>query len=113
MHEMSLMQGVLDILQDTAKNQDFSRVKKVWLEIGALAGVDAEAIRFCFDAVTRDTLADGAALDIIHTPGQAWCMQCCQAVEIAARFEPCPRCEGYRIQVTGGEEMRVKELEVE
>lgn len=113
MHEMSLMQGVLDILQDTAKNQGFSRVKTVWLEIGALAGVDPEAIRFCFDVVTRDTLADGATLDIIAIPGQAWCMQCAQAVEIAARFEPCPRCEGYQIQVTGGEEMRVKELEVE
>lgn len=113
MHEMSLAQGVLDILRDSARNQSFSRVKTVWLEIGALAGVDPEAIRFCFDAVTRDTLADGAELDIIHVPGQAWCMQCCQAVEIAARMEACPICGGYKLQVTGGEEMRVKELQVE
>jgi hydrogenase nickel incorporation protein HypA/HybF len=25
----------------------------------------------------------------------------------------CPRCGGYRVQVTGGTEMRVKELEIE
>jgi len=113
MHEMSLAQGVLDILQDTARKQGFSRVKTVWLEIGALASVDPEAIRFCFDAVTRDTLAHGAELDIVPIPGQAWCMQCCQAVTIAARMEPCPVCGGYRLQVTGGDEMRVKELQVE
>lgn len=113
MHEMSLAHGVLDILEDSARKQGFARVKTVWLEIGALAGVDPEAIRFCFDAVTRNTLAHGAELDIIAVPGQAWCMQCCQAVTIAARMEPCPVCGGYRLQVTGGEEMRVKELQVE
>lgn len=113
MHEMSLTQGVLDILQDTARKQGFKRVKTVWLEIGALAGVDPEAIRFCFDVVTKDTLADGARLDIIAIPGQAWCMQCAQVVDIAARMEPCPGCQGYQLQVTGGAEMRVKELEVE
>ncbi len=113
MHEMSLMQGVLDILQDSAKSQSFSRVKTVWLEIGALSGVDPEAMRFCFEATTRDTLADGAVLDIAETPGQAWCMQCSQPVEIAARYDPCPHCGSHRLQVTGGDEMRVKELEVE
>ena len=61
----------------------------------------------------RDTLADGAELDIIPIPGRAWCMQCSQAVEIAARMAPCPVCDGYRLQVTGGDAMRVKELQVE
>ena len=113
MHEMSLAHGILEILQDSAKSQGFTRVTTVRLEIGALAGVDPEAIRFCFDAVTRDTLADGAMLDIIQVPGQAWCRKCGMVVTIAARMEACPQCGGYQLQVTGGEEMRVKELQVE
>ena len=57
--------------------------------------------------------ARGATLEIIETPGIAWCMACSKSVEIKQRYEPCPSCGSYQLQVTGGEEMRVKELEVD
>ncbi|MCK9532251.1 MAG: hydrogenase maturation nickel metallochaperone HypA [Gammaproteobacteria bacterium] len=113
MHEMSLCEGVLQVIGDQAKAQDFHRVKTVWLEIGELAGVDPEAMRFGFDVVMQGSLADGAALEIIHLPGRAWCLPCGKEVHVRQRFEPCPLCGGYQLQVTGGDELRVKELEVE
>ncbi|MBI5006189.1 MAG: hydrogenase maturation nickel metallochaperone HypA [Nitrosomonadales bacterium] len=113
MHEMSLAEGVLQIIEDSAKAQNFRRVKTVWLEIGQLAGVEVEAMRFCFDAVMRDSVAQGAKLEIVATPGQAWCMDCAATVQVQALYDICPQCGGARLQVTGGNEMRVKELEVE
>ena len=113
MHEMSLAEGVIQLLDDSAKVNNFTRVKTVWLEIGQLAGVEAEAMRFCFDAVARGSIAEGAVLDIIETPGLGRCFDCKQTVAVTARFEPCPLCGGYSVEVTGGTEMRVKELEVE
>jgi hydrogenase nickel incorporation protein HypA/HybF len=113
MHEMSLTEGVLQILQDNAKSKGFERVKTVWLEIGALSGVEIESMRFCFDAVMQGTLADGAKLEIIHTPGEAWCMPCGKSVTVSERFEPCPECGSFQLQITGGDQMQVKELEVE
>ena len=112
MHEMSLCEGVLQILEEHAVKQGFKRVEKVWLEIGALSGVEIEAMRFCFDAVTRNSLADGAHLEIIEVPGEAWCMKCEKTVIVAQRFDACPHCGGYQLQVTGGDEMKIKELEV-
>lgn len=113
MHEMSLCESVLRILRDNARSQGFARVKTVWLEIGALSGAESEAMRFSFDVVTRGSLADGSRLEIIHVPGEAWCMQCCKTVTVAQRYDACPDCGGYQLQVTGGEEMKIKELEVE
>lgn len=113
MHEMSLAEGVLQIIEDHAAKEGFSRVKSVWLEIGALSGVEPEAMRFCFDAVTRGSMAEGAALAIIEAPGSGWCMQCGDTVPLPERYSACPRCGGYQLQVSGGTEMRVKELEVE
>ncbi|ADE12650.1 hydrogenase maturation nickel metallochaperone HypA [Sideroxydans lithotrophicus] len=113
MHEMSLAEGVLQIIEDSAKEQSFSRVKTVWLEIGQLAGVEVEAMRFCFDAVVRDSIAQDAKLEIIETPGQAWCLHCAEVVHVQALFDACPKCGSYQVQVTGGNEMRVKELDVE
>ncbi|MGQ0682325.1 hydrogenase maturation nickel metallochaperone HypA [Bradyrhizobium sp.] len=113
MHEMALCEGIIQIVEDEARRRSFSKVKAVCLEIGALSHVTPEAMRFCFDAVAARTIADGAALEIIETPGRAWCMACSRDVEIKQRHEPCPSCGGYQLQVTAGEEMRVKELEVD
>jgi len=113
MHEMSLAEGILQIVEDAAKAEGSTRVKAVWLEIGQLSSVETEALRFCFDAVTRDSVAQDARLEIIETPGQGWCMKCSRNVPVTALYEPCPICGSHQIQVTGGGEMRVRELEVE
>ncbi len=113
MHEMSLCEGIVQVLEDQAEAQHYTRVKQVWLEIGALAGVEIEAMRFSFDVVTRGTLAEHAQLHIIETPGQGWCLPCAKTISISQRHDPCPDCGSYQIQVTGGDEMRIKELEVE
>ena len=113
MHEMSLCEGVLQILEEKAFSHGFSKVKTVWLEIGRLSGVDPDAMRFSFEVVCRGTLADQARLEIIEVPGKAWCMMCEKTVNIDERYDACPECGGYPLRVTGGDEMRVKELEVE
>ena len=113
MHEMSLCEGVLQVLEDNAKSQGYSKVKTVWLEIGDLAGVELAALRFCFDVVTNGTLAHEARLEIIEVPGAAWCMNCNKTVTVNQRFDACPECAGYQLQVTGGEELKIKELEEE
>ncbi len=113
MHEMALSNGVIRILEEAAQAQGFTRVTRVWLEIGALSHAEPSAMEFCFAAATRGTLAEGAILDILRPPGQAWCMDCSVSVELPTRGDPCPQCGGYKLQITGGEDLRVKELEVE
>ncbi len=105
--------GVLQLVEDAAREQRFQRVKTVFLEIGELAAVEPEAMRFCFDAVMSGTLADGALLKVIEVAGEGLCFNCNQTVRLAARYDPCPACGGFPVQATGGTEMRVKELEVE
>lgn len=113
MHEMSLMQNVLEIVLEAAENQGFDRVRKITLEIGDFSGVDPQAMEFCFDVVMEGSIAAGAALEIVRKPGEAWCMQCGRQVEISERFDPCPHCGSFGLKITGGQEMRVRELEVE
>ncbi len=113
MHEMSLAEGVLQLIEDAAREQHFARVTMVCLEIGALSSVERESLAFCFDAVTRSSIAEGACLEILEVPGSGWCLPCGRAVAMAELYDACPHCGGYQVQVTGGTEMRVKELEVE
>lgn len=113
MHEMSIAEGIVQLLEDHARSQHFSRVKQIWLSIGELAGIELSALRFSLDVVTRDTLADGAIIHIDTVPGSGWCLACSQSVAIHARFDACPLCGKHQVQVSSGDEMRVAELEVD
>lgn len=112
MHEMALAEGILQLVEDTARANAAARVRSVLLEIGALSHVEESALRFCLDAVTRGTLADGARIDVLATPGRAWCLPCGASVALARLGDACPTCGSYQLQVTQGEEMKVKEIEV-
>lgn len=113
MHEMALTESLVELIEDEGRKQGFARVRVVRLEIGALGSVDPEAIRFCFEAVARGAIVDGARLEIIAVPGEGWCLDCAKAVAMFERFGACPECGNYHVQVTAGEDMRVKELEVD
>jgi hydrogenase nickel incorporation protein HypA/HybF len=113
MHELSLCEGLLQILETEAEKQGFTQVKSVWLEIGDMSGVEVEAMKFCFDVVMKDSIANDASLNIINIPGGAWCMQCAKNVTVKQRYDECPDCGSYQLQVTSGDEMKIKELEVE
>jgi len=113
MHEMSLCESIMGIIGEEARNQAFHKVTMVCLEIGALSHVEPEALKFCFDVAVNGTIAAGARLEIVETPGVAWCLNCAKSVTIEQRYDPCPSCGGHQLQVTSGEEMRIKELEVD
>lgn len=113
MHEMSIAEGIVQVLEEEAGRQNYQQVKKVWLEIGPLSAIEPESLRFCFDVVTRDTLADGAELIIINTEGEAFCLQCLETVPVQQKYDACKKCGSYQLQITQGDEMRIKELEVD
>lgn len=113
MHEMSISESIIGIIEEEARRQNYAHVKKVRLEIGPLAGVETEALRFTFEVVTKGTLAEDAVLEIIPMQAQAWCLPCERVVPIRQRYDACPDCGGHQLQVMAGEELRIKDLEVD
>jgi hydrogenase nickel incorporation protein HypA/HybF len=112
MHELSLVESVIRIIEDAAMTQKFTRVRVVWLEVGSMAAVEPDALRFCFDAVARDTLAQDARLEIVEVPGAGTCGECESVHPMTDLLGACPTCGSYAMKVIGGTGMRVKELDV-
>ena len=112
MHEMALCQGMIGLIEDQRGQQDFSVVRRVVVEIGALGHVDPDALAFAFDVVAADSVAADAALEIREIPGRGWCMDCSESIEVQHRGDGCPKCGRFMLIMEQGEEMRLKELEV-
>lgn len=113
MHEASLAGSVLQLVEETAEREGFSRLLVLRLEAGQLAGVDVRALRFALESLAPGTLLDGAAIDIEEPPGQALCIGCGQTVAIEMRGDACPSCGGYALQPSGGMALRVLDMQVE
>lgn len=113
MHEMSLVEGVRELIEDAAAREGFSRVNSVRVEIGQLSGVEREAFEFCFDIVMKDGIAEGARLEVVATPGRGHCTACGRETALAVVYDPCEHCGAAPVAVIGGTAMRVIDLEVE
>ncbi len=113
MHELSLSENMLQIIEEAAAEQGFTKVKTVWMEIGQLSCVEKEALQFCFSSVVDGTVAQQAKLEIIEIAGSGWCLHCACELAVSSRYDACPGCGTYAIKVIRGEEMRIRELEVE
>ena len=97
MHEASLAGGVLQLVEDTARREGFSRLLVLRLEAGQLAGVDSRALRFALESLAPGTLLEGARIELDEPPGQAWCLGCAQTVAIAQRGNACPACGSFHL----------------
>ena len=110
----SLAQALVELIAEEGRKAECARVKRVRLEIGALSCVAPEALRFCFDVATRDTIAEGPALQIDEVPARAFCPDCDKAIADPESFGLLPGLRGSRVQLAGGgDDLRLKEMEVE
>lgn len=113
MHELSIAQSLLDIIVDESNRHRLGRINKVRLRIGDLAAVVPESLRFCFDLVSRDTVASGALLEIETVAVTARCDKCDFPFEVKDRVFECPRCGEPVFEMLSGRELYVMSLEGE
>lgn len=113
MHEVSLIENVIALVEQERRKQTFARVNALRLQVGVLGCADPDALRFCFEAVTQGTIAEGARLEIETVAGEGWCAECQRVVPLEERFGACPICESPNVKMTSGDALRLAEMEVE
>ena len=113
MHELSLAQNIMDIVEEQCRQHNAKKVTALWLELGALSCVEQSALEFCFEMVTKGTAAENCTLHFIPIPATAYCWHCQKMVEVQINHNACPECGSIHLQHQSGDELRIKEIEVE
>lgn len=112
MHELTLASRLLSVIEEEGRRRGFTRVDGVTLALGRLSCVEPDALRLCFEVVSRSTLAEGAELELRFVEATGRCLSCGREVQVEAFHSPCPECGTPAVRVTGGTEMRVIQLTV-
>jgi len=113
MHEVSLIEDLIQQIVLEAGRQSFTQVRSIRIRLGVLAHAQPHALYFCFAAVTSGTIAEGAQLMIDTISGQGRCNQCLQTMPIDDRYMACKECGSAPLTILTGDEFQLIELEVE
>ncbi len=113
MHELSVTESILEIVQQKAAQAGASRIAGINLVLGSWSGFVDDCIQFYFDILSEGTLAEGAALSFQRIPTCFHCRSC------GAEFSPheydwsCPQCGSLGGELIAGREFYVESIEVE
>ena len=103
MHEATLAENILNIAFEAAKQNHATKIFKVGLTLGKLAGVEVEALNLSFDVLKKNTPADNAELVINRVSCSAVCNKCGKVFELEHYNFFCPECDGILILKSGRE----------
>ncbi len=113
MHEFSLMTGVLDAVEASARENNAQHIIEIRLVIGDMAEVLEDAMDFAFEALTPGTLAEGARLTMTRVTPESRCLACGTEFEHDRYHFACPQCDSLATELMAGKEMYIESMEIE
>ncbi len=113
MHELSIAQSILDTVLEQAAEHGATRVTRVHLRIGRLTAIVQEALEMGFEALARDTVAQGARLTVDSVPWRTRCSSCTHEYRVDDDLPTCPRCGHLGGETIAGRELQIVEMDVE
>lgn len=113
MHEMSIAQSLITIIEEEMGRHGAKSLKSVRLHIGQMSAIVPDALSFCFQVITEGTALEGARLDMEVIPLRGSCRECGSEFEVQNYAFVCPSCASTRIDSISGQDLSIVEMEVE
>lgn len=113
MHELSIVESILALALRKAEKASARRILRIDLVVGDYTGVVDDAVEFYFGFLAKNTIASGARINCTHVPGQLRCRDCDILFPLQQRAYCCPTCAGTRVEIVGGRELYIEDMEVD
>lgn len=113
MHEIGIANSVLDAIRTEARRFPNGHIYRVGVRIGELAGVNPDAVNFCFEALVRGTELEPLSLEIEYCPRRYQCRACGHSYAAPREDSACPECGRAEWQFLRGDELELAYLEIE
>ncbi|HZK11722.1 MAG TPA: hydrogenase maturation nickel metallochaperone HypA [Atribacterota bacterium] len=113
MHEGSIVQNLLAIAIEKAKECKANRITLIRIKVGEFSGVNQSALEFAFDNFRQGTIAEKASLKTILSPLLGKCRKCNEVFKIKKDDFKCSKCYSLEIDIISGEDLYVEDIEIE
>lgn len=113
MHELGIMTGVMDAVTKSAEEAGADKVLKVTLSVGEMTECIRDALEFAFEALSENTMCEGAELVINMIKPKSRCLECGAEFEHDRFHMFCPECDSFATQLLAGRELQIDSIEVD
>lgn len=113
MHEMSLMESLLQRGQSFLAPYKVEKVNHLIVRAGVLANIMPDAFAFAFEALSADTLFAGAELIVEKLPIRARCPACGKIFTSETLPLICPGCDNTAVEIVDGSEVYLASIDFE
>jgi len=113
MHELGITQEILDMAIAKAREAESKKVLRIDLVIGAASSIIDDCVQFCFDFVSKDTIAEGARLNFLRMPLEMKCRNCSHVFNPEKESWVCPQCQKWDVEIIRGTEFYMESIEVD
>ena len=115
MHELSVAQDLLRIVEAKAKENDIKIVTKIVVVVGEASGIEEDFLRHnLLDHIMPATIAEKAELEITREPLQARCLTCGIELNFQQSYSlRCSNCGDSNLEVTKGKSIYLQTIEGE
>lgn len=114
MHELSMVESLLEELLKLQEKNEWDRIDTVRLRVGAMRQVIPEIMNFAFDISIKDTPLEGARLFLEEVPLKKKCKACGNVwTEGDEALFLCEKCGSADVELIEGMELEIESLEVE
>ncbi len=113
MHELSIVMGIVNLVEKELRKANKSKVTSIEMEIGSLSGVEMDALNYVWDTAVKGTPLENAVRKIDYIEAEAECLDCGTTFKIQNIYDGCPQCGSYFKDIRKGKELKVKAIEVE
>ncbi len=111
MHEFSIVQSLMGLVEEYARQEKAQKVEKVVVLMGPLSGVEAHLLKLAFDTFKEGTIAQDAQLVLEEAPLKVYCEECDREYEKQELNVLCPVCK-KPAKLVSGDELYLKSLEL-
>lgn len=106
MHELSIMEGVLGMVRESARQNDINKINKLKLVIGKLTMIMPDSLQFAFEVLSQEEMFQGAKLEIEEVPALIRCNTCnSDSVQEDPYCFVCTTCGSNQVEIVKGREM--------
>lgn len=113
MHELVVISNIFKAIKNAASKNNLVKVSKVKLQVGKLRQLEESMLRFAFDTISKETVAQGAQLELDYIPVVMFCTVCSSSFEVKGKKYICPSCESSDLQLLKGKEVILESIEGE
>jgi hydrogenase nickel incorporation protein HypA/HybF len=113
MHELSLIENVIKIVEKLARQEKLTTVTKVYLQVGALRQIVPEFMQFAFISAAVGTIMSRASLKVEVIPIKICCENCNHEFTVEELVYLCPKCEHAALKIVAGKEIVIESIEGE